>query len=123
MADDRRFRFLRRWFSGSHNCAFCPLTISIRIIGGGVAVGTLTLIEEDIYSEYSQTLLKYFLGEGVACKQTLYVACDHDDPKDFIQKLPYLSGSSKRAKESKESNVRRCCLSLLHDNILTEFPV
>ncbi|XP_010874461.2 elongator complex protein 4 isoform X2 [Esox lucius] len=57
------------------------------VIGGGLAVGTLLLIE-DRYDSYSRMLLKYFLAEGVVCGHELYVASAQDHPSDIIQELP-----------------------------------
>ncbi|XP_031668198.1 elongator complex protein 4 isoform X3 [Oncorhynchus kisutch] len=58
------------------------------VIGGGLAVGTLLLIEEDRYDSYSRMLLKYFLAEGVVCGHELYVASALDHPNDILQELP-----------------------------------
>uniref|UniRef100_A0A674BBU3 Elongator complex protein 4 n=1 Tax=Salmo trutta TaxID=8032 RepID=A0A674BBU3_SALTR len=55
------------------------------VIGGGLAVGTLLLIEEDRYDSYSRMLLKYFLAEGVVCGHELYVASALDHPNDILQ--------------------------------------
>ncbi|XP_029438993.1 elongator complex protein 4 isoform X2 [Rhinatrema bivittatum] len=57
-------------------------------IGGGLAVGTLLLIEEDKYNKYSHLLLKYFLAEGVVCGHDLFVASAEEDPNDIVKKLP-----------------------------------
>ncbi|GIY73343.1 elongator complex protein 4 [Caerostris extrusa] len=43
-------------------------------IGGGLAVGTLCLIEEDLYNSYSHVLVKYFLTEGVANNHKLFLS-------------------------------------------------
>jgi hypothetical protein len=37
------------------------------VLGGGVGVGTLLLIEEDVRTTHARTLLKYFAAEGLAC--------------------------------------------------------
>ncbi|XP_058858881.1 elongator complex protein 4 isoform X3 [Acipenser ruthenus] len=58
------------------------------VIGGGLAVGTLLLIEEDKYDSYSRMLLKYFLAEGVVCGHSLYIASSRDHPGDILQELP-----------------------------------
>uniref|UniRef100_A0A4W3JNK7 Elongator complex protein 4 n=1 Tax=Callorhinchus milii TaxID=7868 RepID=A0A4W3JNK7_CALMI len=55
------------------------------MLGGGLAVGTLLLIEEDKYESYSWMLLKYFLAEGVVCGHSLYIASARDHPEDIIQ--------------------------------------
>ncbi|NP_001088363.1 elongator complex protein 4 [Xenopus laevis] len=58
------------------------------ILGGGLAVGTLLLIEEDTYGTYSHLLLKYFLAEGVVSGHEVFVASANDDPTETLQDLP-----------------------------------
>ncbi|XP_061078289.1 elongator complex protein 4 isoform X2 [Conger conger] len=58
------------------------------VIGGGLAVGTLLLIEEDKYDSYSRMLLKYFLAEGVVCGHSLYIASAREPPDEILQELP-----------------------------------
>ncbi|XP_036442766.1 elongator complex protein 4 isoform X2 [Colossoma macropomum] len=59
-----------------------------RALGGGLAVGSLLLIEEDQTDSYSRLLLQYFLAEGVVCGHQLYLASARDHPDDIIQDLP-----------------------------------
>ncbi|XP_048217631.1 elongator complex protein 4 [Perognathus longimembris pacificus] len=59
-----------------------------QLLGGGLAVGTVLLIEEDKYNIYSPMLFKYFLAEGVVSGHTLLVASAKDDPADILQELP-----------------------------------
>ncbi|XP_032368917.1 elongator complex protein 4 [Etheostoma spectabile] len=58
------------------------------LLGGGLAVGTVILIEEDRYDSYSRMILKYFLAEGVVCRHELFVAAAQDNPDDILQELP-----------------------------------
>ncbi|NWU97003.1 ELP4 protein, partial [Upupa epops] len=58
------------------------------VIGGGVAVGTLLLIEEDRYGLYSSLLFKYFLAEGVVCGHNLFVASAKVHPDYILKELP-----------------------------------
>ncbi|XP_072448693.1 elongator complex protein 4 isoform X2 [Chiloscyllium punctatum] len=58
------------------------------IIGGGLAVGTLLLIEEDSYESYSRMLLKYFLAEGIVSGHSLFIASAKDHPEEILQELP-----------------------------------
>uniref|UniRef100_A0A3Q2PX22 Elongator complex protein 4 n=1 Tax=Fundulus heteroclitus TaxID=8078 RepID=A0A3Q2PX22_FUNHE len=58
------------------------------LLGGGLAVGTVLLIEEDRYDSYSRMILKYFLAEGVVCRHELFVATAQDNPDDILQELP-----------------------------------
>lgn len=45
-----------------------------RILGGGLALGSLLLVEEDGASQHHETLARYFLAEGVACDQVRWRA-------------------------------------------------
>uniref|UniRef100_A0A3Q0RBQ9 Elongator complex protein 4 n=1 Tax=Amphilophus citrinellus TaxID=61819 RepID=A0A3Q0RBQ9_AMPCI len=58
------------------------------LLGGGLAVGTVLLIEEDRFDSYSRMILKYFLAEGVVCRHELFVAAAQDNPDDILQELP-----------------------------------
>ncbi|XP_039467376.1 elongator complex protein 4 isoform X2 [Oreochromis aureus] len=58
------------------------------LLGGGLAVGTVLLIEEDRFDSYSRMILKYFLAEGVVCRHELFVASAQDNPDDILQELP-----------------------------------
>ncbi|XP_060897821.1 elongator complex protein 4 isoform X2 [Labrus mixtus] len=57
------------------------------LLGGGLAVGTVLLIE-DRYDSYSRMIFKYFLAEGVVCRHELFVAAAQDNPDDILQELP-----------------------------------
>ncbi|XP_076970404.1 elongator complex protein 4 isoform X5 [Tamandua tetradactyla] len=59
-----------------------------QLLGGGLAVGTVLLIEEDKYNIYSPLLFKYFLAEGIISGHTLLVASAKEDPADILQELP-----------------------------------
>ncbi|XP_034868408.1 elongator complex protein 4 [Mirounga leonina] len=59
-----------------------------QLLGGGLAVGTVLLIEEDKYNIYSSLLFKYFLAEGIINGHTLLVASAKEDPADILQELP-----------------------------------
>ncbi|XP_050192686.1 elongator complex protein 4 [Myiozetetes cayanensis] len=58
------------------------------VLGGGVAVGTLLLIEEDKYGLYSNLLFKYFLAEGIVCGHDLFVASAKEHPDNILKELP-----------------------------------
>ncbi|XP_053418839.1 elongator complex protein 4 isoform X2 [Nycticebus coucang] len=59
-----------------------------QLLGGGLAVGTVLLIEEDKYNIYSPLLFKYFLAEGIINGHTVLVASAKEDPADILQELP-----------------------------------
>ncbi|XP_041891456.1 elongator complex protein 4 isoform X6 [Corvus kubaryi] len=58
------------------------------VLGGGVAVGTLLLLEEDKYGLYSKLLFKYFLAEGVVCGHDLFIASAREHPDNILKELP-----------------------------------
>ncbi|XP_068117226.1 elongator complex protein 4 [Hyperolius riggenbachi] len=58
------------------------------LLGGGLAVGTLLIIEEDTYSTYSNLLLKYFLAEGVVSGHEVFIASASDNPQTLLKDLP-----------------------------------
>nr|XP_056707911.1 elongator complex protein 4 [Euleptes europaea] len=58
------------------------------VLGGGLAVGTLLLIEEDTYGIYSNILFKHFLAEGIVCGHNLFIASAKEEPADILKELP-----------------------------------
>ncbi|CAL1603959.1 unnamed protein product [Knipowitschia caucasica] len=58
------------------------------LLGGGLAVGAVLLIEEDRYDSYSRMILKYFLAEGVVCQHELFLATAQYSPDDILKELP-----------------------------------
>jgi elongator complex protein 4 len=66
------------------------------IMSGGLMVGSLILVEEDVFSDYNQLLLKYFAAEGVACRQQIYVSSissEEESAVKWVRKIPFVSGS------------------------------
>ncbi|XP_031559664.1 elongator complex protein 4-like isoform X1 [Actinia tenebrosa] len=59
------------------------------VIGGGVAVGTVVMIEEDNYGSYARQILKYFLAEGVVSGHGLFLASADIDPQTILKDLPH----------------------------------
>ncbi|XP_078196908.1 elongator complex protein 4 isoform X5 [Callithrix jacchus] len=64
-----------------------------QLLGGGLAVGTVLLIEEDKYNIYSSLLFKYFLAEGIVNGHTLLVASANEDPANILQQIRPVSSS------------------------------
>ncbi|KAM9952953.1 hypothetical protein ACTFIR_008011 [Dictyostelium discoideum] len=59
------------------------------IIGGGIPIGSILMIEEDINSSYYMFLLKYFLAEGVLQQQGVFFSSLIGiDPFEILNKLP-----------------------------------
>ncbi|PVD33614.1 hypothetical protein C0Q70_04872 [Pomacea canaliculata] len=58
------------------------------VLGGGVAVGTVLLIEEDASSMHAQLMLKYFAAEAIVTGQALTFVSADQDPHKIIKDLP-----------------------------------
>ncbi|XP_068233272.1 elongator complex protein 4 [Palaemon carinicauda] len=58
------------------------------LLGGGLPVGSILLIEQDTYDVYSKLFLKYFLAEGVVNKHLLTVASLDINPTNIAENLP-----------------------------------
>ncbi|XP_044761251.1 elongator complex protein 4 [Coccinella septempunctata] len=58
------------------------------ILGGGLPVGTVALIEEDMYGTYAKVVLKYFIAEGVVCKHSVFLASQDSSPHEVIKEIP-----------------------------------
>ncbi|KAL8565338.1 hypothetical protein ACOMHN_029033 [Nucella lapillus] len=58
------------------------------VLGGGVAVGTVLLIEEDAGGKYAEVLMRYFVAEGVVSDHALSVISADQDPQQMLQRLP-----------------------------------
>lgn len=58
------------------------------LLGGGLAIGTVLVLEEDLSGNYSKLLLKYFLSEGLVHNHSLVVTNSGVDGKSIVQNLP-----------------------------------
>lgn len=59
-----------------------------QILGGGVAVGTVLLVEEDTYGNYARVMLKYFCAEAVMTGHSLFLASVDTNADQFLNELP-----------------------------------
>lgn len=50
------------------------------LLGGGLPLGTLICLQEDEHSQYCQTLLKYFISEGISCKHANLICAPFSCP-------------------------------------------
>ncbi|KAG1678355.1 Elongator complex protein 4 [Nymphon striatum] len=76
------------------------------LVGGGIPVGSIFLIEEDSCGKYSKLLLKYFLAEGIVCENDLFIASSDNSPSQLVKELPNLiqtSNSSRNVTSNKEA--------------------
>jgi len=58
------------------------------VIGGGLAVGTLLIVEEDTFGGYAKLMLKYFIAEGIVSKQGVYLCSKQESHQQILQELP-----------------------------------
>lgn len=61
----------------------CHLVIDL--VGGGHAVGTVVLVEEDRNTKYAELLLKYFLAEGIAHDNAVCLISADESPATFLE--------------------------------------
>jgi len=70
---------------------FLKAPLFVDLLLGGLTVGTVTILEEDHHSDFARILLNYFLSEGFACKQNIFVASADDEATSYVKRLPYIS--------------------------------
>ncbi|KAL7736431.1 hypothetical protein ACLKA6_019641 [Drosophila palustris] len=58
------------------------------ILGGGLPIGSICLIEEDRFMTHAKVLAKYFLAEGVLSKQEIFLGSLDDLPAEMLCRLP-----------------------------------
>lgn len=58
------------------------------LIGGGMPIGTLMLIEEDYAGSYAKLIMKYFLAEGIYSNHSACFSTLTQSPQSIIQNLP-----------------------------------
>eukprot|EP00026_Physarum_polycephalum_P010791 Phypoly_transcript_10971.p1 GENE.Phypoly_transcript_10971~~Phypoly_transcript_10971.p1 ORF type:complete len:378 (+),score=59.01 Phypoly_transcript_10971:104-1237(+) len=76
------------------------------ILGGGLAVGTVLLLEEDANTTHYQLLTKFFLAEGAGCGHSVMVASvgEKEDAgeKGLVAELPSVHVSQADAEKEKQ---------------------
>lgn len=58
------------------------------LLGGGLAIGTVLVLEEDMSGNYSKLLLKYSLSEGLVHNHSIIVTNSGLDGKSIVRSLP-----------------------------------
>ncbi|KAH8246479.1 hypothetical protein KR038_002001 [Drosophila bunnanda] len=58
------------------------------VIGGGLPMGSICLIEEDRFMTHAKVLAKYFLAEGVLSKHEIFLGSLDDIPAEMLRRLP-----------------------------------
>lgn len=55
------------------------------ISGGGIAVGSCLLVDEDRFNTYTSLVMKYYIAEGVTNNHKLFIASANQPPADILQ--------------------------------------
>eukprot|EP00039_Didymoeca_costata_P005187 m.79263 g.79263 ORF g.79263 m.79263 type:complete len:399 (+) comp12706_c0_seq1:92-1288(+) len=63
------------------------------LLGGGIAIGSMVLIDEDKHGAYAGLLLKFFLSEGVAAGHHTICGTAEHDPNATLKGLYSTAGS------------------------------
>ena len=70
------------------------------ILGGGIPIGSILLLEEDRDTSYAKLVLRYFVAQGLCCpgQRNVLVAHSLDQtPDEILAKLPYSDDASAAA--------------------------
>lgn len=60
------------------------ISFDVSITGGGLAIGSIILIEEDKIGRYAKYLSRLFLAEGTVHKHALFLANIDNDPRETV---------------------------------------
>jgi elongator complex protein 4 len=82
---------LKSWINGQYLVSSGHRQLD-EILGGGIALGTMVLIEEDVHTRYGETLLSYSLAESIS-QGHCCILCGTDVQR-LCDKLPYNSTRS-----------------------------
>jgi len=77
------------------------------LIGGGLGVGTILLVEEDKYGTYSEVVQRLYLGEGVASDNKLFIATADQCAYDILKDIPIDIAEDKSKNISKDSTTQK----------------
>lgn len=61
--------------------------MSLHLLGGGVPVGSLTMVKKDNYTTYADLFGKYFISQGLVSNQDILVISADNKPEDIINNL------------------------------------
>ncbi|VDK70070.1 unnamed protein product [Onchocerca ochengi] len=58
------------------------------LIGGGMPLSSLYIIDENKSRAYASVLSKYFSAEGICCEHSLFIASASRNPRELLENLP-----------------------------------
>nr|CAG4645000.1 EOG090X0ALT [Leptodora kindtii] len=88
------------------------------VIGGGLPLGSLCLIEEDEYGSYAKIIAKYFLADGAVSGNYLLSASLGDDAHDLLSNLP--SPVDEKQEQVPAANNQELKIAWRYENISIE---
>ncbi|EZA51157.1 hypothetical protein DMN91_005127 [Ooceraea biroi] len=80
------------------------------VIGGGLPIGSILLIEEDRFDVHAKIILKYFMAEGIVTSQPLLVASNDVETAQLVSELPAVTNddaeSDKRPEDKTDKEMK-----------------
>lgn len=86
------------------------------VFGGGLPVGTVLLIEQDQFTDYARTLLKYWTTQGLVANNETVVVSD-DNAEEYVKNLPWLAGDASVTVDSKETKAEDMTIAWRYKNL------
>lgn len=91
--------------SGSQVLVSSGVTSLDDFLGGGLPVGSITMIKEDKLTGYSRLLRNYFVAQGIASDQFIcYASADEHNPSSSLRQLMSIVGEEKQKDSSSSSS-------------------
>ncbi|KAK6637544.1 hypothetical protein RUM44_007966 [Polyplax serrata] len=89
------------------------------LIGGGLPVGSLILLNEDEYGSYAKFFLKYFLAEGIVSNHSCFLGSQDTVPEDVIKSLPAPVDTELDDEKESENRDRKMTIAWRYENLKT----
>jgi len=100
---------------GTHSSSYNSLLLTSTgipsfdsILGGGIPIGSVLLVEEDLNNRFSKLTLKYFIAEGIACGHGVCAVKEvagSESLKDDLPKLIKKDIDANRNKKSEDMKI------------------
>ena len=75
-----------------------------KLLGGGLALGTVCLQEIDNYSDYGKTFTNYNIAESISAGHiTVIILSSATDAEEFLKKLPLNQSKDSSTKDSRST--------------------
>jgi len=87
------------------------------LLGGGLPIGTVLLVQEDFSGNYAKLLLKYFLAEGVVHGHHIHATSLNNDPLSIVNSLPSFELKSHAGSENSKANDEQMKIAWRYQNL------